>query len=97
MAQPDATRLAMVRQAALLDDPDFLRDLVQQALQTLLEAEMEAHLGASRYERTPARRGYRNGYKPRTLQSRVGTLELLVPQDRDGTFSTELFGRYQRT
>ena len=97
MAQHDPTRLATVRQAALLDEPDFLRDLVQQALQTLLEAEMEAHLGAGRYERTDARRGYRNGYKPRTLQTRVGTLELLVPQDRDGSFSTDLFGRYQRS
>jgi transposase-like protein len=58
---------------------------------------MDAHLGASRYERTAERRGYRNGYKPRTLQTRVGTLELLVPQDRDGSFSTELFGRYQRS
>lgn len=97
MAHPDATRLSTVTQAALLDEPDFLRELVQQALQTLLEAEMEAHLGASHYERTPERRGYRNGYKPRTLQTRVGTLELLVPQDRDGTFSTDLFGRYQRS
>jgi transposase-like protein len=97
MAQTDPTRLSTVAQAALLDEPDFLRELVQQALQTILEAEMEAHLGASRYERTDARRGYRNGYKPRTLQTRVGTLELRVPQDRDGTFSTELFGRYQRS
>ena len=54
-------------------------------------------LVASRYERTPQRQGYRNGYKPRQLQTRVGTLELLVPQDRDGSFSTELFGRYQRS
>ena len=97
MAHPDATRLAAVAQAALLDAPDFLRDLVQQALQTLLEAEMEAHLGAAPYERTEQRRGYRNGYKPRQLTTRVGTLELRVPQDRDGTFSTELFGRYQRS
>jgi transposase-like protein len=97
MAQTDPTRLAAVKQAALLDEPDFLRDLVQQALQTLLEAEMEVHLGAGHYERTDARRGYRNGYKPRTLQTRVGTLDLLVPQDRDGSFSTELFGRYQRS
>lgn len=97
MAQHDPTRLAAVTQAALLDEPDFLRELVQQALQTMLEAEMEAHLGASLYERTPERRGYRNGYKPRQLQTRVGTLELRVPQDRDGSFSTELFGRYQRT
>lgn len=97
MAHDDATRLPAVTQAALLDEPDFLRELVQQAVQTLLEAEMEAHLGAGRYERTSERRGYRNGYKPRTLQTRVGTLELLVPQDRDGTFSTDLFGRYQRS
>lgn len=97
MAQSDPTRLPRVAQAALIDEPEFLRKLVQQALQTILEAEMEAHLGASRYERTPERRGYRNGYKPRTLQTRVGTLELLVPQDRDGSFSTDLFGRYQRS
>jgi len=97
MAQTDPTRLTAVTQAALIDEPEFLRELVQQAVQTMLEAEMEAHLGASRYERTPERRGYRNGYKPRQLQTRVGTLELLVPQDRDGTFSTELFGRYQRS
>ena len=97
MAQTDPTRLTAVTQAALLDEPDFLRELVEQAVQTILEAEMEAHLGASRYERTPQRQGYRNGYKPRQLQTRVGTLELLVPQDRDGSFSTELFGRYQRS
>jgi transposase-like protein len=97
MAHSDPTRLTSVAQAALLDEPDFLRELVQHALQTLLEAEMEAHLGAQRYERTPDRRGYRNGYKPRQLQTRVGTLDLMLPQDRDGTFSTELFGRYQRT
>jgi transposase-like protein len=35
-------------------------------------------------------------HKPRKLKSRVGTLELLVPQDREGTFSTQLFARYQR-
>jgi transposase-like protein len=42
------------------------------------------------------RTGHRNGYKPRTLRTRVGTLNLLVPQDREGTFSTRLFARYQR-
>lgn len=97
MTQVDATRLHARTQAALVDDPDFLRELMQQALQTMLEAEMDAHLGAARYERTETRRGYRNGYKPRTLHTRVGTLELLVPQDREGAFSSELFGRYQRS
>jgi putative transposase len=96
MAERDSRELAAAAQAALLDDPEFLRRLVQSALQAILEAEMSAHVGAERHERTAERSGYRNGYKPRTLQTRVGTLELRVPQDREGTFSTELFARYQR-
>jgi transposase-like protein len=97
MAEHDATKLVAGAQAALLDDPAFLRGLVQDALQAILEAEMAAHLGAARYERSEGRIGYRNGYKPRTLTTRVGTLELRVPQDREGTFSPELFARYQRS
>ena len=97
MAEHDGRDLAARAQAALLDDPDFLRGVVQDAVQAILEAEMEAHLGAGRYERSAGRTGYRNGAKPRTLRTRVGTLELDVPQDREGTFSTEVFGRYQRT
>jgi putative transposase len=97
MAEGDGRGLAAAAQAALLDDPEFLRGLVQGAVQAILEAEMTTHVGARRYERTEGRSGYRNGYKPRILHTRVGTLELRVPQDREGTFSTELFGRYQRT
>src|SRR5687767_12868737 len=48
-------------------------------------------------ERTSARLGYRSGYYTRTLITRVGKLELRVPQDRQGRFSTELFERYQRS
>ncbi len=80
-----------------LDDPEFLRHLVERALQRFLEAELTAHLGAARYERSDARQGQRNGYKPRQLHTRVGTLSLRVPQDREGTFSTQLFARYQRS
>jgi transposase-like protein len=97
MAEGDGREWAAVAQAVLLDDPAFLRGLVQGAVQAILEAEMTAHLGAERYERGPGRTGHRNGSKPRQLQTRVGTLELRVPQDREGTFSTELFARYQRS
>ena len=97
MAAGNGREFAGVAQAVLLDDPDFLRGIVERALQAVLEEEMTAHLGAARYERAAGRTGYRNGYKPRTLTTRVGTLELRVPQDRDGTFSTELFARYQRS
>jgi putative transposase len=80
----------------LLDDPGFLKEIVERVLQELLEAEMTEHVGAAPYERTENRNGHRNGHKPRALRSRVGTLNLLVPQDREGTFSTRLFSRYQR-
>ena len=56
-----------------LDDPDFLRRLVQHMLQHFLEAEMTAHLGAARYERSDTRQGHRNGYKPRQLHTRVAS------------------------
>jgi len=57
---------------------------------------MTEHIGAAPYERSATPTGQRNGYKPRTLRTRVGTLNLLVPQDREGAFSTRLFSRYQR-
>jgi putative transposase len=49
---------------ALLDDPDFLREIAQRVIQEILEAEMTEHMGAAPYERTDARKGHRNGYKP---------------------------------
>jgi putative transposase len=85
-----------IAQEVLLDEPDFLREIVERVLQEVLEAEMTEHIGAAPYERTDARKGHRNGHKPRMLRTRVSTLNLLVPQDREGTFSTRLFSRYQR-
>jgi transposase-like protein len=83
--------------ALLAEDRDFLRPLVQAVVQELLEAEMTDALGAAKGERTPARLGHRSGYYGRTLVTRVGKLELRVPQDREGRFPTELFERYQRS
>jgi putative transposase len=87
---------ALTAQGILLDDADFLREIVERVLQEVLEAEMTEHIGAAPHERTDARKGHRNGHKPRTLRTQVGTLKLLVPQDREGSFSTKLFSRYQR-
>jgi len=83
--------------ALLEKDEDFLKALVREILQEVLEAEMEATVGASKSERTPSRLGYRSGYYSRTLITRVGKLELRVPQDRQGRFCTQLFDRYQRS
>jgi len=87
---------AQLVQEVLLDDPNFLREIVERVVQQILQAEMTEHVGAAPYERVERRTGQRNGYKPRALRTRVGTLNLLVPQDREGTFSTSLFSRYQR-
>ncbi len=77
--------------------PDSLREIVRAVMQEMLEAEMTDALGAEKGERTESRLGYRSGYYTRTLVTRVGKLELRVPQDRNGRFSTELFERYQRS
>lgn len=81
----------------LLMEEDFLRPLVEQVVQQVLEAEMDEALQAEKGERTPERLGYRSGYYDRNLITRVGKLELRVPQDRHGHFRTEVFERYQRS
>jgi putative transposase len=78
-------------------DQDLLRALVRESVQEILEAEMSEALGAGKSQRSEGRRGYRSGYYERSLVTRVGRLELRVPQDREGRFSTELFERYSRT
>ena len=78
-------------------EEDFLRPLMKVALQEVLEAEMEEALGAAKSECTSERQRYRSGYYQRKLITRVGTLELRVPQDRQERFSTEVFSRYQRS
>src|SRR5258706_851723 len=74
-----------------------LAHLLESILNQVLEAQVSEQLQAERYERTDERHGYRNGYKPRQLTTRVGTLTLQVPQVREGGFSPELFARYQRS
>jgi transposase-like protein len=71
--------------------------LLEKVMNQVLQAEMTEHLGAEPGERTDERRGYRNGSYERTLTTRIGQLKLEVPRDRDGTFQTELFERYQRS
>ena len=76
---------------------DFLRPLIQEVIQQVLEGEMEETVGAGKSERTANRQGYRSGYYSRTLVTRVGKLELRVPQDRQGRFRSDVFERYQRS
>lgn len=97
MAQGKRTAQGIDWKEALESDGDVLRALVHQVVEQVLEAEMDEALGAGKSERVEGRLGYRSGYRSRTLITRVGKLELRVPQDRDGRFSTQLFERYQRS
>ena len=66
-------------------------------LNQVLEAQVSAPMQAHPDERNPQRQAYRHGYRSRTLYTRVGSLVLCVPQGRDGSCSTELLARYQRS
>ncbi len=87
----------VVHRSALLNDPDFLNQAVTCFLQQFLEAEITSFLQAEPYQRTGDRTGYRNGYKPRIVKTRVGRIELSVPKDREGRFHSGLFARFQRS
>ncbi len=82
---------------ALSEDRDLLKTIIEETLQEVLEGEMEEALQACKSERTETRLGYRAGYYSRTLVTRVGKVDLRVPQDRQGRFRTEVFERYQRS
>src|SRR5262249_36890339 len=97
MAKLDATPARVDWKALLSGEEDGFRVLLQQVVQEVLEAEMTEALQAEKGERTASRLGHRSGYYDRKLVTRVGVLELRVPQDRAGRFSTELFERYQRS
>jgi len=97
MTKTEISPVLAVAKDLFAGDTDGLRTLIQTIVQETLEAEMTDALGARAGERTEGRRGYRSGHYPRTIVTRVGKIELRVPQDREGRFSTELFRRYQRS
>src|SRR5690625_1682104 len=79
------------------DSENLLAEILQLGVPQLMEAERDHHIEAERYERSAQRRTTRNGYKPRQLYTRVGTLDLRVPQTRDGEFYPSILKRYQRS
>ena len=97
MTQTKSTSKVASLKELVGEDGDFLQAMVSEVVHQVLESEMDACLQARKGERAAGRLGYRSGYYERTLVTRVGKLELRVPQDRDGRFSTEIFERYQRS
>ena len=76
---------------------DALPALVQTLLNTVMLAERQEYLQAAPYQRTPDRRDYANGFKPKTLKTRLGPIELRVPQVRKGPFYPSVLTKGQRS
>jgi putative transposase len=91
MTRKNSNRTTAEIKALMAEDGEFLRPIVRTVIQEFLEAEMSEAIGAQKGERKPLR--LPNGYYPRSLIK----LELRVPQDRNGRFSTDIFERYQRS
>jgi putative transposase len=71
-------------------DVDFLREGVRVLAQALMEVEVSGQIGAAHSERSPDRVAWRNGYRPREWDTRVGTVELAVPKLRQGSYFPSL-------
>src|SRR6187455_1071245 len=79
-------RMALVELLQKSGDGDFLRAVAEAVLQILMEADVEGLIGAGRHERTGDRLNYRNGYRERSLDTRLGSLQLRIPKLRQGSY-----------
>src|SRR5260370_12280286 len=90
MASLRMTLLDLLNKSEQGADPNFLRDGVQLLAQELMDAEVTDLVGAEPHQRTVGRTAYRNRYRDREWDPRVGTLELQIPKLRQGTYFPSL-------
>ncbi|BDA83158.1 hypothetical protein Sa4125_43320 [Aureimonas sp. SA4125] len=79
-------RLPLAELFAKAGDGDFLRTIAESVMQLLMEVDVEGMIGAGRHERTQERATYRNGYRDRSLDTRLGSLQLRIPKLRQGSY-----------
>ncbi|BCI69437.1 hypothetical protein SPKIRA_02670 [Sphingomonas paucimobilis] len=79
-------RLPLAELLAKSGDGDFLRTIAESVLQIIMEADVEGLIGAARHERSGDRTTWRNGYRDRSLDTRLGTLNLKIPKLRTGAY-----------
>ena len=98
MTQLNSKSIKSILQEALSKDGDFLKEMVRMLLQEMMEEERDTQVGVLSHQRdNTRRRANRNGYKPRSFNTRVGNLLLAKPQIREFAFHTQLFENYQRS
>jgi transposase-like protein len=98
MTQLNSKSIKTILQEALTKDGDFLKEMVRMLLQEMMEEERDQQVGVLSHQRdNNKRKANRNGYKPRSFNTRVGSLLLAKPQIREFAFHTQLFENYQRS
>ena len=80
-------RLPLAELLAKAGDGDFLRSVAEAVVQLLMETDVDGLIGAGRHERSGDRTTYRNGYRDRTLDTRLGSLQLRIPKLRQAATS----------
>jgi putative transposase len=90
MANNSMTILELFHRLSATKDVDFLREGVKVLAQAIMELEVAVKTGAGRYERTNDRKVYRNGYRDRIWDTRVGQIDLKIPKLRQGSYFPSL-------
>lgn len=94
---PDFTLPAELLEQIAAQGLDFIPELVRVLVNAAMRAERENYLGAEPYQRTNERQGHANGYKPKTVQTRMGDITFAIPQVRDGGFYPQALEKGQRS
>jgi putative transposase len=98
MTQLNSKSIKTILQEALSKDGNFLKEMVRMLLQEIMEEERDQQVGVLSHQRDNSKRkANRNGYKPRSFNTRVGNMLLAKPQIREFAFHTQLFENYQRS
>ena len=97
MVKDSMDLLELLRKRGVDGDVDFLQEGPQVLMNAIMDAEVTARIGAERGERSPDRRTYRNGYRSRQWDTRVGTMELRIPKLREGSYFPSLLEPRRRS
>ncbi len=97
MAKKSMDLLELLSKRGMEGDVDFLREAPQVLVESIMDAEVSAQIGAQHGERNPDRLTHRNGYRSRTWDTRVGTMELRIPKVREGSYFPSLLEPRRRS
>ena len=97
MAKESMDLLELLHKRGVNGDVDFLREALRVLMDAIMDAEVSARIGAEHGERSPDRLTYRNGYRSRAWDTRVGTMELRIPKLREESYFPSLLEPRRRS